>query len=271
MQSNRNLVQEPSLTARSIVASTLLGARPPSLPPAALVRAGEIFGIAEGTTRVALSRMLAAGELDQLDDGRYTLAGRLLDRMERQDASRRPPLRRWDGFWRQAVVIAGGRSAPERADLRAAMRELRLAEVREGVWVRPDNLTAADAAHARAIADDQCMWMRATVDDPRSLARELWDLDGWARRAEELRGRMRRSQGQLDTPRPTTAALRDGFVLAASVLRHMQADPLMPPELLPQDWPGRTLRAEYDGYARVFARCWTDALRSGAEVGARTN
>ncbi len=267
MQPLRN--EDQPLTARSIVASTLLGVRPPELPPAALVRAGEIFGIAEGTTRVALSRMLASGELDG-EDGVYRLAGHLLDRMTRQDASRRPPLKRWDGAWRQAIVTAEKRSAADRADLRQAMRELRFAEVREGVWMRPDNLTGTDLPHAREIADAQCMWMSASVNDPHALARELWDLAGWARHAESLRRRMRSSRGALDAG-PTSAALRAGFVLAAAVLRHMQADPLMPDELLPSGWPGRALRAEYDDDARVFAKRWSDALRTGAEVSAKRN
>jgi phenylacetic acid degradation operon negative regulatory protein len=268
VQPDRNPSSEAPLTARSIVASTLLGLRPPSLGPAALVRAGEIFGIAEGTTRVALSRMLSAGELET-DDGLYTLSGRLLDRMSRQDASRRPALKRWDGSWRTAVVTAAGRTAAERADLRTAMRELRFAEVREGMWMRPDNLTADDAPRARAVADEQCMWMRSSVDDPRSLAAELWDLAGWARRAQTLRRRMRTSRRELDEP--TRAALREGFVLAAAVLRLMQADPLMPPDLLPDDWPGRALRADYDDYARIFATRWGAALRDPSEMGVRTS
>lgn len=270
MQPDRNPpLRDRPLTARSIVASTLLGVRPPTLPPAALVRAGEIFGIAEGTTRVALSRMLAAGELE-MDDGRYGLAGRLLDRLVRQDISRRPPLQRWDGAWRQAVVIVPSRTAAERADLRSAMHELRFAELREGVWVRPDNLAEDDAPRARAVADDQCIWLSASVADPRALAEELWDLDGWARHAQALRRRMRTSRSALERD-PSGADLREGFVLAAAVLRHMQADPLMPPELLPKDWPGRSLRSEYDGYARVFARRWSAALREPSRLGAATS
>jgi phenylacetic acid degradation operon negative regulatory protein len=269
VQPDRNPSTEAPLTARSIVASTLLGARPPELPSWALVRAGETFGIAEGTTRVALSRMVAAGELET-DDGRYRLAGRLLDRLARQDTSRRPPLKRWDGTWRQAVVIAPSRTAAQRADLRSAMRELRFAELREGVWVRPDDLAEDDAPRARAVADEQCMWLRASVADPSALAEELWDLAGWARRAQTLRRRMRTSRRELDDP--TRGALRDGFVLAAAVLRHMQADPLMPPDLLADDWPGRALRAEYDDYARVFARRWTAWLSASPEpMAARTS
>src|SRR5687768_12666734 len=90
---------ERPLSARSVVASILLGTRPPELPGRLLVRAGELFGITEGTTRVALSRMVASGELEATGDGRYRLAGRLLERRARQDESRQPPARRWNGDW----------------------------------------------------------------------------------------------------------------------------------------------------------------------------
>ena len=63
MATTRNT--ERPLSARSVVASTLLGMRPPRLPTQILVRSGALFGIAEGTTRVALSRMVAAGELER--------------------------------------------------------------------------------------------------------------------------------------------------------------------------------------------------------------
>jgi phenylacetic acid degradation operon negative regulatory protein len=240
----------------------LLGLRPPALGPGALVRAGEVFDIAEGTTRVALSRMVAAGEL-VADNGTYKLAGRLLDRMARQDASRRPVLKRWNGEWLTAVVTKTGRTASQRAELRTALRELRLAELREGVWMRPDNLTGSsdDPSHVRAIVDEQCLWLRSSTEDPREIAAALWHLDAWSERAEHLRLRMQASTLQLrGTNDNRRTALRDGFVLAASVLRHMQADPLLPDELLPSSWPGRALRSEYDGYARVFARRWGEWL-----------
>jgi phenylacetic acid degradation operon negative regulatory protein len=74
------------------------------------------------------------------------------------------------------------------------------------------------------------------------LAASLWDLDGWARRAERLRRRLD------DLAVTGDAMLAPGFVLSASVLRHFQADPLLPDELLPADWPGRSLRREYDAW-----------------------
>jgi phenylacetic acid degradation operon negative regulatory protein len=42
--------------------------------------------------------------------------------------------------------------------------------------------------------------------------------------------------------------LAPGFVVSAAVLRHFQADPLLPLELLPKDWPGAKLRAFYENW-----------------------
>jgi hypothetical protein len=71
------------LDARSLALSVLLGSHPPVLPARALVALAELFGIAGGTMRTALSRMVAAGELEAAD-GRYRLAGRLLERQRAQ-------------------------------------------------------------------------------------------------------------------------------------------------------------------------------------------
>jgi phenylacetic acid degradation operon negative regulatory protein len=57
MRQDRNILRP--LSARSIVASTLLGCHPPELPTRALVQMGTLYGIPEGTLRVALSRMLS--------------------------------------------------------------------------------------------------------------------------------------------------------------------------------------------------------------------
>ena len=40
--------------------------------------------------------------------------------------------------------------------------------------------------------------------------------------------------------------------LSASVLRHFQADPLLPEELLPRGWPGVELRTDYDRFDTAY-------------------
>jgi phenylacetic acid degradation operon negative regulatory protein len=245
------------LTARSVVASTLLGVHPPRLPVAHLVRSGELFGIAEGTTRTALHRMVAAGEL-LADDGTYELAGHLLSRQQRQDESRLGRTRPWDGQWEMAIVVGEGRAAPDRVALRAAMGRLRLAELREGVWLRPDVLASQRLPDDRAVASAQCAWFRASPDgDPAELVARLWDLGAWAREARRLD---RALEGRLDALEAHRVdGLADTFVLSAAALRHFQADPLLPPELLPGDWPGAALRATYERVDAAFKETWRAA------------
>lgn len=226
------------LTARSAVLSTLLGAHPPRLPARSLVRVGELFGIAEGTIRVALSRMVAAGDLAQVS-GDYQLTRRLRARQARQDQSREPSTRPWTGDWEIAVVTAARRPAADRTAFRTAMSELRLAELREGTWLRPANLDRPRPAPVT----EQCTFLTGRPDDA-DLAATLWDLPGWATRARELADALADADDAADLPA--------SFVLAAAVLRHFLADPLLPDGLLPHDWPGRELRARYELFDKRF-------------------
>ena len=244
-----------------MIASTLLGVEPPRLPALLLARSGELFGISEGTTRVALSRMVAAGELEP-DDGGYRLAGHLLDRQERQRTSRAPVRRPWDGEWTMAIVGPARRSAADRAALRGAMRSLRMAEHREAVWLRPDNLADDRDPVATAVVEAQCRRFRAwPADEPApALAAQLWDLGRWSTEADRLRAAMAELIDPLEAGDP--APLPAGFVLAAAVLRHLVADPLLPDELLAPGWPGSALRADYDRYDRAFTAVWRDWFRA---------
>jgi phenylacetic acid degradation operon negative regulatory protein len=260
MSTRRNVSPGGALTARSVLASVLLGTEPPWLPTPLLVRTAAMFGISEGSTRTALSRMAGAGEV-VAEDGGYRLAGRLVARQARQASSRRAEVRPWDGTWELATVDSDtARSAADRAALRDALRTLRLADVREGVWARPDNLDPGRSPDARAVATQWCHCWSGAVPTPTPNAEDLWDLDGWAAQAQRLRADMARLGPNLDAG--DAAQLAPGFVTSAAVLRHLQADPLLPEELAPADWPGQALRRDYDRYDaayRAVLRTWFEA------------
>ena len=238
------------------MASTLLGMHRPVLEARTLVRSGALFGITEGTTRTAISRMVAAGELvaEGGEPPAYRLAGRLLERQARQDISRKPPRWGWDGRWRMAVVVADRRSADERAALRSSLLGGRYAELREGVWTRPDNLPGE-----RPEAPG-CEWIKGEFAEPATTAASLWDLQGWAASARSLQEELATWAPRLDAE--GVAVLAPTFVLSADVLRHLQADPLLPRELLPKDWPGADLRKAYDVFDAAFKRAWRDWYRA---------
>jgi phenylacetic acid degradation operon negative regulatory protein len=245
------------LTARSVVASVLLGTDPPWLPTALLVRTAALFGITEGSTRTALSRLVAAGDA-VAEDGGYRLVGRLVVRQQRQVASRRAQTRAWDGTWELATIDGDARrAAADRAALRDALRALRLVELREGVWGRPDNLDSGRARQDAAIADTWCIRWRGARPDPAPDLADCFGLADWATGAAALREEMSGLLAPLE--RGDADALAAGFVTSAAVLRHLQADPLLPEELLPRRWPGAALRAEYDRYDRAYRatlRAW---------------
>jgi len=239
------------LSARSVVASVLLGTHPPRLSAAALVELCGRFGITGGTTRVALSRMVTAGEL-AAEDGHYRLIGEgLLSRQRAQDDALDPPARPWTGNWYVAVVVSSGRAASERLELRRAFADARFAQWREGVWLRPDNLGRPVALPATE--DSPIRWLEAQPqDDPAVLAGELWDLDGWSARGEALLAAGPEEPGDLVVNEPEWAAAV--FAAAAATLRHLRTDPLLPDSLLPERWPANGLRDRYTRYLTAIQR-----------------
>ncbi|MDC0766981.1 PaaX family transcriptional regulator C-terminal domain-containing protein [Streptomyces sp. HD] len=227
------------LPARSVVLSLLLGLHPPELPVKELVGAVEPFGIAGSTLRAALSRMVAAGDLRRADTV-YGLSERLLERQRRQDDAVHPETLSWTGDWEMVVVTATGRGPAERAELRTELTRLRLAELREGVWLRPANLrrTLPDDL------DDVTERYTARPDRPvRELAASLWPLDEWAGTGRALLAHVSGAREPSDR-----------FTGFAAVVRHLLADPVLPPELLPAHWPGERLRAAYAEYRREVSR-----------------
>ncbi|CAN5644442.1 PaaX family transcriptional regulator C-terminal domain-containing protein [soil metagenome] len=230
------MAQLTRMTARSVVLSVLLGAHPAWASAAELIRLTADFDIKEPTLRVALTRMVGAGDLVRSADG-YRLSDRLLARQRRQDEALAPSLHTWHGAWTTLVITSVGVAARDRADLRKLLQDSRFGELREGVWLRPDNLGLELDAEIRA----RVRVLRAHDNAPADLAGQLWDLPGWADTAGRLLAEMAVMSKAADIP--------GKFVSAAAMVRHLLADPMLPEELLPQGWPGDRLRASYTEFA----------------------
>jgi phenylacetic acid degradation operon negative regulatory protein len=224
------MVHPSPLSARSVALSVLLGMPEGRLPVRDLVAAGNMCDIAPATMRVALSRLVSSGELT-VDDGVYTLAPHHLERLRDQHEDIAPRLRPWDGQWETVVIVESGRDAADRARLRLDLGRSRLAELREGVWMRPANLD-------RPLFDDRhTTTMLARPQQPERITASLWDLETWAEQGRELLAASRRPE--LDAHR---------FAAVATLVRHLRSDPALPPELTPPDWPAHEMRVAYDRY-----------------------
>jgi phenylacetic acid degradation operon negative regulatory protein len=225
------------MTARSVVLSVLLGAHPAWATASELISLTSDFGLKEPTVRVAVTRLVSAGDLVRSADG-YRLSDRLLARQRRQDDAIHPRVRRWDGTWILLVIISVGTDARTRAGLRNMLAANRFGELREGLWLRPDNLDMEMPAELAK----RVRVLHARDAAPGELASRLWDLPGWCRTGHGLLG---------DLSSATSPAER--FVAAAGMVRHLLTDPVLPEELLPARWPGNALRDSYARFADEMA------------------
>jgi phenylacetic acid degradation operon negative regulatory protein len=183
-------------------------------------------------------------------------------RQPAQDWSLAPVLEAWKGDWLLGVVEPGSRAAAERSGLRAAARRLRMVELRDGVWCRPDNLPRVAApAEAWVVADAQCGWWRGRPEaDGVAAALRAFGPDAWADRARSLQRHLVDSTGAVRDG--TGAAIADAFVVGAAALAHVRADPLLPGELCGREWPGGALRDAYHEYQSAFSGALRDWFRT---------
>lgn len=249
------------MPARSVIASVLMGAQTRGISTSLLVRIASLFNVSDGTARVAMSRMASDGEIVN-HNGRYRLAGRLVDYQRRLMVREWPVPGSWDGAWQMLVVTAQGRSHADRQDLRRAMRSLRLAEFASGVWVRPDNnLSGLPRTDAEVVAS-QCAQFTVSPDqDDRTLSGALWDLNRWNSRADRLLEAIRLLAPDLEAG--AVDSLAPGLLVSAAAIRHAADDPILPASLLPTGWVGDEFRTELI----LHDTRWQQLLRSWARTG----
>lgn len=219
-----------------MIASVLLGTHPPVLAVKALVRVGELFGIAEGTIRVALSRMVADGEL-VTNDGLYRLGPRLTARQTAQDQGRWPEVAAWSGGWE--IVVLGTEGVGDGDAVGTRLAALHLAWAGGRTWLRPANLLRSSSTPWPA----GCLRFegRPVIDgtDDRAFVESLWDLGGWHQLGSDLIAAYHAAGDPAER-----------FVVAAAILRHLRTDPLLPPALTGPAWPAPTLRQVYERFTQ---------------------
>lgn len=237
--------------ARSVALSVLLGLPDPVLPARSLVHLGELFGLAPGTMRTALSRMVGRGELVG-DAGSYRLGPAHEGRRRTQRAGWRPAPA-WDGTW-WIITAEPGQTAAARRARRAALTAARFAPWRAEVWMRPANLPRPD------LPDDGTVVVRGSLDatDDLELSHRLWPLGQIAATARQVLAVLDSPRGDLTAAAP--AQLPGAIVVAAAAVRALRQDPLLPARLTPEPWPLDDLRERYRAYDRQLGQLLRTAI-----------
>jgi phenylacetic acid degradation operon negative regulatory protein len=163
--------------------------------------------------------------------------------------------RGWDRQWRLVAFAVPETRRRDRDALRDRLLALGGAAIQGGLYVSPHpwlNDVQADAAHL-GLADTVAVATTDDLDfggerDPRELARRLWPVDAMAERYADFVERYRHVPGVLAERRKERRRLADAdflpgaLTMAVAFQECSSDDPLLPPELLPRPWPGRTAR-----------------------------
>jgi len=235
------------LNARSVVLSSLLGTHPPRQSARSLIALAERFGIRPGTVRTALSRMVAAGELES-DDSQYRLTGRLLERQREQDTGRHAPDADWDGTWWSVIVESDRRTVADRRSFRSSMQGARMAELRPDIWLRPANVAPPPRDRGVLLTRGEL-----DTDDIDDLVRRLWPLDEIEGQARRLERALVESRAVVDSDEGDET-LATTFMVAAAAVRFLRVEPQLPDELTPPTWTASAIRPVYDDFLAVFQR-----------------
>ena len=209
---------------------------------AAVVRLLAPVGIAAPAVRTAISRMVMQGWLEpvQLEGGRgYRATERATARLDRA-AERIYRLDRSRLGRRLAPApprAARGRAARHR--LRADLAFVGYAELADHVWVSPFVRPELPSVLERAARppDRPRRRRRPAADRGLGPGRPARGLHPLAETADGLRRRGAPRRGDAD---PDEAAFAVRFHLVHEWRKFLFADPGLPAELLPEDWPGHT-------------------------------
>jgi phenylacetic acid degradation operon negative regulatory protein len=161
----------------------------------------------------------------------------------------------WDRRWRLVAFAIPEAKRAARDAFRDHLTDLGGAAIQNGTYVSPHRWGPdVDAAAERlgviehittATTDDLVI---GGVRDPRTIAATLWPLDTLAARYQRFIDLYRSIPDDLEAMRRKKQRLAEtefipgSLVIGIKFTECFNADPLLPPELLPRPWPGREAR-----------------------------
>ena len=221
-----------------------------------LYAVGDRLGFSTHQIRLVIARLVDEGTFVQDGRGRKAVL-RTTDRYAalvepehdwlrmayQQDAGLAP----WDGRWTLVAFSLDEERRTARNVLREVLHAMAAAPLAGGLYAHANDISheVSRAAAELGVADGLTVARTDALtiggrSRPREIAEHLWPLDelaaGYRDFVEAFRPHLRRR------PADPIDELAMGFEMVAAFRRCSDADPLLPPELLPAKWPGAVAR-----------------------------
>lgn len=231
-----------------------------------LLHIAEWFGLPGNGVRVALTRLVGAGLIENDERGFYRMAPATDPHREHLEEWRLGDarLRRWNGHWLQLWLPRKAERSARKAS-RRALTLLGFAEGLEGLWVRPDNFAVStdelrERVQRLGLEAGARLWVASDVDpelDTRWRS-HLWPLEQLQRGYDETLKQLQRSRARLDRV-PIEQAAVEAFTTGGEAIRVLVTDPWLPRELMPTDT--RTeLAHSMQEYDKAGRKLWAKLL-----------
>jgi phenylacetic acid degradation operon negative regulatory protein len=253
-------------TPRSLILDLLGTLSRGTMPVAALIDAGRMFGFAPGSMRVALARLLQSGRVERDVRGRYRVGAAAAPIQHRVKGWRGLDGRSvaWNGEW---WAVHDARAPRRGAAARRHERALRLLGFRRlepGLCLRPANLQGGCAAvreelHALGLSPKALVFAARELDGVTlERARELYDVDGLRSGYLAALAELESSSARLPSHGPEDA-MRESFLVGGRAIARLAVDPLLPAEIHPSRERDALVRAMRD-YDQRGRESWADFL-----------
>ena len=226
---------------------------------AAVYKLAEAIGLSHQQVRLCFRRLVGEGLFAQQGRGQHaifaaTSAGQGLLKPDstwlnlayRQDAGLEP----WDGIWHMVGFAVPEAKRAARDDIRIYLLTIGGALLEGGWYISPHawepevHATGKQLGIAEAVTLVEASQINlGGITDPRQIAASLWPLEAIAMRYRSFIDTFTPLVGQLDSRAiDDTELVSAALAMAALFDASIRHDPLLPAELLPEDWPGRTAR-----------------------------
>lgn len=221
-------------------------------------------GVGEHAARSTLARMTRRGLLQRHRVGRRVYfaltdhATVVLEEGESRIWQQEPVNRHWDGRWTLLAFSIPETRRTDRHLLRSRLTWAGFGPLQSGLWISPHPVELAPLVGDLGVGDHLKAFRVETLepDDVDGMIADAWNLDALAARYRGFLTRWDHRSPLPDAPDDLARKL----LLEAEWVLLVRADPRLPAEHLPADWPAvraeqvaLRLRQAYDASARRIA------------------